>query len=91
MTRRTQRAVLPPRTDLRTRRERVGARAMAGGLDLYEGLKSRVLVDVTRPGEDPFYRAPQGLDASPSGPGGRRAARRSSGLPPHGAGCCLAA
>ena len=63
----SQRAVLPPRTDLRTRRERLSARAMARGLDLYERLKSRVLVDVTRPGEDPFYRAPEKLDASRPG------------------------
>jgi hypothetical protein len=57
----SQRAVLPPRTDLRTRRERVAARVMVRGLDLYERLMSRVLVDVTRPDEDPFYRAPEKL------------------------------
>jgi hypothetical protein len=57
----SQRAVLPPRTDLRTRRERVAARVMVRGLDLYERLMSRVLVDVTRPGDDPFYRVPEML------------------------------
>jgi pimeloyl-ACP methyl ester carboxylesterase len=62
-----QRAVLPPRTDLKTRRERVAARVMVRGLELYERLKSRVLVDATRPDEDPFYRAPQKLDASRPG------------------------
>jgi pimeloyl-ACP methyl ester carboxylesterase len=36
---------------------------MARGLELYERLKSGLLVDVTNPGEDPFYRAPEGLDA----------------------------
>jgi pimeloyl-ACP methyl ester carboxylesterase len=56
-------AVLPRRTDLRTRRERVAARVMVRGLDLYERLTSRVLVDVTRPGEDPFYRVPEKLEA----------------------------
>jgi hypothetical protein len=40
---------------------------MARGLDLYERLKSRVLVEVTRPGEDPVYRAPDGLDATRPG------------------------
>jgi hypothetical protein len=40
---------------------------MVRGLDLYERLTSRVLVDVTRPGEDPFYRVPENLDAF--GPG----------------------
>ena len=58
----SQRAVLPSRTDLRTRRELVAARVMVRGLDLYERLKSRVLVDVTPPGEDPFYRVPEKLD-----------------------------
>src|SRR3954471_3233026 len=59
-----QRAALPPRNDLKTRRERFAARLMVRGLELYERLKSRVLVDVTPPGDDPFYRAPQELDAS---------------------------
>src|SRR5205085_344487 len=52
-----------PRTDLRTRRQQVAARVMVRGLDLYARLESRVLVDVTRPGEDPFYRVPEKLDA----------------------------
>jgi hypothetical protein len=59
----SQRAVLPPRTDLRTGRERVAASVMLRGLDLYERLKCRVLIDVTVPGEDPFYRVPEKLDA----------------------------
>src|SRR5258708_630031 len=59
----SQRAVPPSRTDLRTRRELVTARVMVRGLELYERLKSRVLVGVTRPGEDPFYRVPEKLDA----------------------------
>ena len=58
----SQRAVLPPRTDLRARRERVAARVMVRGSDLYERLKSRVLLDVTRPDEDSFYRVPEKLD-----------------------------
>jgi hypothetical protein len=41
----------------------VAARVGVRGLDLYERLKSRVLVDVTPPGEDPFYRVPRNLDA----------------------------
>lgn len=59
----SQRAVLPPRTDLRSTRERVAARAMVGGLEFYERLKSRVLVDLTAPGDDRFYRAPEDLAA----------------------------
>lgn len=59
----SQRPIVPPRTDLRTRRERVAARVMLRGLDLYERLKSRMLVDVARPDEDPFYRVPVNLDA----------------------------
>jgi len=54
-----QRAVLPPRSDLRTRRERVLARVMVRGPDFYEQLKSRVLVDVAHPDDDPFYREPE--------------------------------
>jgi hypothetical protein len=58
-----QRAVLPPRTDLRTRRTRVAAKAAVHAEDLYERLKSRVLVEVTPPTDDPFYRAPDKLGA----------------------------
>jgi len=58
-----ERAVLPPRTDLRTRRERLAARAMVRGLDVLGRLRSRLLVDVTPPGDDPFYRVPGGLEA----------------------------
>jgi hypothetical protein len=58
-----QRAVLPPRTDLRVRRKRVAAKVMVRGLDLYERLKSRLLVEVTPPADDPFYRVPENLEA----------------------------
>ena len=58
-----RRTVLPPRIDLRTRRTRVAARIMVRGLDLYERLKSQVLVDVTYPGDDPFYGVPENLKA----------------------------
>ena len=36
---------------------------MVRGLEFYERLKSRVLVDVTPPGDDPFYRVPGNLEA----------------------------
>jgi hypothetical protein len=42
-----QRVVLPPRTDVTSRRRRVAAMAAAHGEDLYERLKSRLLVGVT--------------------------------------------
>src|SRR4051794_37167545 len=58
-----QRPVLPPRTDLSSRRKRVAARVMARGLDLSERLKSRLLVEVPSPADDPFYRAPENLEA----------------------------
>jgi Secretory lipase len=59
----TYRAVVPPRTDLRTRRKRVAAKAAVHAEDLYERLKSRVLVEVTGPTDDLFYRAPENLEA----------------------------
>jgi hypothetical protein len=59
----SQRAILLSRSDLRTRRERMAARVMVRGLDLSERLKSRMLVDVTPPAEDLFYRVPDKLDA----------------------------
>lgn len=62
-----QRAVLPPRTDLRTRRKRVAAKAAVHAEDLYERVKSRVLVEVTPPRDDLFYRAPENLEAFPPG------------------------
>lgn len=40
---------------------------MARGLDLYERLQSRVLVDVPHPGDDPFYRGPEHLEAFRAG------------------------
>jgi pimeloyl-ACP methyl ester carboxylesterase len=58
-----QRAVLPPRTDLRSRRKRVAARVMVRGLALGERLLSRVLVGVTPPADDPFYRVPEDLES----------------------------
>ncbi len=58
----SRRGVLAARSDLRGRRERVAARAMGRGLDLYERLTSRVLGGVTSRGEDPFYRVPEKLE-----------------------------
>ena len=55
-----QRAVLPPRTDLTSRRKLAVARVMARGLDLYERLNARMLAEVTPPSDDPFYRVPEG-------------------------------
>jgi hypothetical protein len=49
-----RRRVLPPRTDLRSRRRRVAARVMVRGLDLAERLMSRMLVEVTPRADDPF-------------------------------------
>jgi hypothetical protein len=40
---------------------------MLRGLDLYERLKSRVLVDVTHPDGDSFYRMPEKLDTFRAG------------------------
>jgi hypothetical protein len=54
-----QRAVLPPRTDLTTWRRRAAARAAVRAETLYERLKSRVLVEITPPTDDPFYRVPE--------------------------------
>ena len=53
-----QRAVGPRRTDLRTRRERVAAKAFIRGLDSYERPKSRLLIDVIPPDDHPFFGAP---------------------------------
>jgi hypothetical protein len=58
-----ERAVLPSRTDLSTRRKRVAAMAAVRAEHLYERLKSRVLVEVTPPTDDLFYRAPSNLEA----------------------------
>jgi len=58
-----QRPVLPPRTDLTSRHKRVAAKVMARGLDLSDRLKSRLLVEVPSPADDPFYRAPENLEA----------------------------
>jgi Secretory lipase len=51
------------RTDLTSRRNRVVAKAMLRGLDLYERLTSRLLVSMTAPADDLFYRQPEDLDA----------------------------
>ena len=59
----SQQSVVPPRTDLKSRRERVGARVMLRGLDLSERLMSRMLVEVTSPADDLFYRVTENLDA----------------------------
>jgi hypothetical protein len=58
-----QRAELPPRTDLTTWRRRAAAKAAVRAEALYERLKSRVLVEVTAPEDDCFYRAPEHLEA----------------------------
>src|SRR5450432_1157931 len=58
-----QRAVLPPRTDVTSRRKRLIAKAAVHGEDLYERLKSRLLPEVTQPTEDAFYRVPENLEA----------------------------
>jgi pimeloyl-ACP methyl ester carboxylesterase len=58
-----RRAVLPSRSDLRSRRKRVAATVMVRGLDLAERLMSRVLVEVPPPADDPFYRVPENLEA----------------------------
>lgn len=58
-----QRAALPTRTDLTSRPKRVAAKAAVHAEDLYERLKSWVLVEVTHPKDDPFYSAPDQLEA----------------------------
>jgi pimeloyl-ACP methyl ester carboxylesterase len=58
-----QRAVLPPRTDLRSRRTRLAARVMVRGLDHCERLKSLLLVEVPHPADDPFARVAEDVDA----------------------------
>src|SRR5947209_573034 len=60
-------SAVPSRTDLRTRRERVTARAMLRAVDFYDRLKDRVLVDVAPPGADPFYRLAENLEAFRAG------------------------
>jgi hypothetical protein len=63
-----QRAVLPPRTELRTRRKRVTVTAAVHAENLYERLKSTVLVEVTPPTDDPFHRVPDKCATSHSAP-----------------------
>jgi hypothetical protein len=58
-----QRPVLPPRTDLTSRRTRAAAEVMVRVLDSYERLKSRLLVGMTPPADDPFHRVPENLEA----------------------------
>ena len=45
-----------------SRRKRLVAKAVFHGMDLYERLNSRLLVSVTAPADDPFYRQPERLD-----------------------------
>ena len=40
---------------------------MLRGLDVYERCKSRLLVEVPPPADDPFYGVPENLDASRAG------------------------
>jgi hypothetical protein len=60
-------AVPPARTDLTSRRKRVVAKAIFRGMDLSERLTSRLLVSVTGPADDRFYRQPEDLDALRAG------------------------
>jgi hypothetical protein len=55
-------AIPSARTDLTSRRKQVIAKAMLRGLDLFERLTARLLVSVTTPADDPFYRQPDDLD-----------------------------
>src|SRR4030081_203029 len=57
------RVSLPPRTDLRSRRERVAASVMVRGLMLFERLSSWLLVSVTSPADDSFYDLPENLES----------------------------
>jgi hypothetical protein len=54
---------VPARTDLASRRKRLAAAALLRCLHAYERFKARVLVDVTAPGDDPFYDQPDDLDS----------------------------
>jgi hypothetical protein len=56
-------AIPRARTDLTSRRKRVVANATLRGLEIHERLTSRLLVSVTAPADDPFYRQPEDLDA----------------------------
>jgi Secretory lipase len=55
------------RADLTSRRQRAVAAATVRGLHAYERLTSRVLVGVTAPADDPFYRQPEDLHAARPG------------------------
>ena len=55
--------VLPPRTDLTSRHQRVAAQAMIRGLDVFERLMSRLLVDVPPPADDPFSCTTENVEA----------------------------
>ena len=54
---------VPERVDLTSRAKWLTAVALLRCLHLYEGLKARLLVDITAPGDDPFYDQPEALDA----------------------------
>ena len=53
--------VVPLRSDLTSRPKRVTAAALLRSLHLYEGLKARLLDDVTAPTDDAFYHQPDDL------------------------------
>jgi len=53
---------VPNRVDLTSRSKRLAAGVLLRGLSLYEGLKARFLVDVTKPGADAFYNQPEHLE-----------------------------
>jgi hypothetical protein len=53
------RVALPPRTDLRIRREQGAASAMVRALGLFERLSSWLLVSLPSPADDAFYSVPR--------------------------------
>jgi hypothetical protein len=53
----------PRRTDLNSRPKRLAATLMARGLGLVERLLASLLVEVTPPADDPFYRQPENPEA----------------------------
>lgn len=59
--------VVPKRTDLTSRRERLVAAALLRLLHLYERAKARWLVEVVPPGDDRFYDEPEDLAACDPG------------------------
>jgi hypothetical protein len=55
--------VLPPRTDLTSRRKRAIATALRHGVHLSERIRVRLLPEVTHPMDDSFYASPENIDA----------------------------